>query len=791
MANQASTVNKVRQAVAVLAPAIVELGADPVQLHSYFDRLETVGNSRFLMLSPIAADALPRREIGPVTIHCQHATGASVPWTLLGRSIVPIGNDSARVDLTNARVIPKHGSPPPITSRHKHLSLVTPVGTRGSGGSDANVFPVVELDSDSCVVDVSTPFELGQFLPVVEIVGDSHVLRRCAASVFDVVPWCTPSGSRRFRCMLRLSENSAAQGSDLLEVVDDPTRVRRVLEFAAMSGTLGWFETPTAERGEARFVATERDALELVLYPPRAPASSRFIKIGFSLFACEYEAIVRVLQESQSHVRTAFPLNVRRGRSFRQEHRSARSPDDLRISFRNPVTGRPSEHPVTELSLHKLECDVVSDSELLWEGLPLDDAHLHDGERDIRLGEVRITSLVPHGHSRRVEIAIPQTHKELTSLIHSVAHPEVSQHDGHNFRNMLGIYKQAGLFAPHMRENLDPIVPQAKRVWHAIHHAGSDLVQTFVHGPADAPDGAGSILRAWEHGWVVQHLVNVSQQFNGAAGHVIIAMFDFVQRRPDGQHLVFFVKSDNRQMNSFHDRFMATSGTSEAAERRTVQFWKRPEGAGLLALDPDFRIGSMRRAHEPLVAHAAERVFGEHGSAALSFTPGEFQIPDTTQRFARAGVTRKRVASIVSAPRVPPLWAVIEEVTSQGVNFTWMLNASWLFPIHGALDRDHRGLRAALAHIVNKPGQSPTGDVFVNTAGDVDPLVLESAGFEKLADIYMYAMNRTGINRFYYYISDRYGEMDARTQQRQARRSGIRLSSGESLTSIAPKVRTG
>jgi hypothetical protein len=81
--------------------------------------------------------------------------------------------------------------------------------------------------------------------------------------------------------------------------------------------------------------------------------------------------------------------------------------------------------------------------------------------------------------------------------------------------------------------------------------------------------------------------------------------------------------------------------------------------------------------------------------------------------------------------------------------------------------------------------------VFVNTAGDVDPDVLASAGFEKLGDIYMYAMNRTGINRFFYYISDRYGEMDARTQQRQARRSGIRLSSGESLTSIAPKVRAG
>lgn len=790
MANQASTVNTVRHAVAALAPAVVEIGVDPVQLHSYFDRLETTGNCRFLLLSPIAADALPRREIGPVSVHFQHATAR---WTLIGRCIVPIGHDTARVDLTAARILPKHGTPPPITWRRKHLSLVTPTATRESGGSDANVFPVVALDNDSCVVDVSTPFELGQYLPVVEIVGDRHVLRRCAASVFEIVPWCTPSGNRRFRCMLRLSENAVAAASDLLETVADPTRVRRVLEFAAMSGALGWFETPRGDRGEARFVATQRDALELVLHPPREPASSRFLKVGFSLFACEYEAIVRVLQESQSHVRTAFPLHLRRSRSFRQENRSRRSPDDLRVCFRNPVTGRTSEHPVLELALHKLACEVVSDCDLLWEGLPLDDAHLRGTARDIRLGEVRVVSLTPHGRSRRVELAIqsPQTDRELTNFVHAVAHPEVSQHDGQNFRNMLGIYKQAGLFAPHMRDNLDPVVPQVKRVWHAMHQAGSDLVQTFVHGPADAPDGAGSVLRAWEHGWVAQHVVNVSQQFNGAAGHVLMALFDFVQRRPDGQHLVFFVKEDNRQMNSFHERFLATSGTSEASERRTVQFWQHRGGGADPALASDCRVSTMRRAQEPLVARAAERVFGEHGSAALSFIPGEFSIPDTARRYARLGVTRKRIASIVNAPRAAALWAVIEEIASQGMNFTWMLNANWLFPIHRAFDRDHRGLRAALGHILSKPRQSPTGDVFVTTAGDVDAQVLETAGFEKLADIYMYSMNRTGINRFFYYIADRYGEMDARTQQRQARRSGIRLNTGESLGSIAPTVRTG
>ena len=198
----------------------------------------------------------------------------------------------------------------------------------------------------------------------------------------------------------------------------------------------------------------------------------------------------------------------------------------------------------------------------------------------------------------------------------------------------------------------------------------------------------------------------------------------------------------------------------------------------------------MKATQEGMVARAAARVFGEHGAAAVSFLPGEFQISDTTKRFKNLGIIRKRSASIVSAKRLP-LWAVIEEISSQGVNFTWMLNANWLFPIHGALDRDCNGLKGALRHILRKPKQSPTGDVFVNTVGEVDEEVMRIAGFEKLADIYMYVLNRTGINRFFYYSSDRYGEVDVRTNQRQARRSGIRLRSGESLTSIAPKVSAG
>jgi hypothetical protein len=674
--------------------------------------------------------------------------------------------------------------------RRRQLALVAPIGIRGS---DTNVFPIIELDASSCVLDTATAFELGQHLPIIEIVGERQVLRRCAASVFEVIPWCTPHGSRRFRCLLRLSENEPSHDGGMLETVADPSRVRRALEFAAMSSTLGWYESANGNRGEARFFDAGRDSLGLSLYPPRDDqAGARALKVGFSLFAVDYEMTVRILEETSTDVRTAFPLTVRRGRAFRREQASAESTQDLRLKFRNPVSGMMSVYPVTQLSLHKLACEVGAHAELLWEGLPLEDAHLCSAERDIPIGELRVTTVAGHGRQRRVELTIknPERCGDLTKFVVSTVHSEVSVHDGHNFRSMLALYKDGGLFAPHMRDNLDPIVPQAKRVWHHMHQPNADLMQTFVHGPPDAPDGAASVLRAWEHGWVAQHIVSVSQQFNGAAGHLQLAFLDYVLRRSDGQYLLYFVKTDNHQMNAFNDRFIAATGTPEVLERRTVGFWHRLGSAREPHLDlGDCKVTAMRTSHEPVIARAAERLFGNHGALGLSFVPGEFGLPESEAAFKRLGLSRRRTSSVVMSGRGQPLWAAVEEHTSQGVNFTWMLNATWLFPVHGELDQGNHGLASALRHIVDKPKQTPTGDTFINSIGDLDAQTMQAAGFERIADVYMYVMNRAGLNRMFYFMSDRYGEVDARTQQRIARRSGIRLRSGESLTSIAPKVR--
>jgi hypothetical protein len=423
--------------------------------------------------------------------------------------------------------------------------------------------------------------------------------------------------------------------------------------------------------------------------------------------------------------------------------------------------------------------------QLLWRGLPLEDASLQSPHTTTSLGDLRVESIDGQGDSLRVEVAVVHAtaQQHLTDLLASVGHPNVSVHDGQDFRMILAMYKQAGLFAPHMRNNLDPILSHAKRVWHAMHTPGLELVQTFLHGPPAAPDAALSVVRHWERAWLSQHFVSVGQGFSGGTGQLQLAVVDYIQRRSDGQYYMFFVKSDNRQMNAFLERFLATTGTPEASERRTIQFWRRSGELGPWLTDSHegLRVGPMRASHEKLVSRAAERALGVNGASGLSLTPGEFYLPSTSQRFAQVGITRGRVCSIVSQGRLP-LWSVVEEVSSQGFNLTWMLNANWLLPIHPSSDSNHNGLRLALQHITQKPAQTPTGDVFINTVAEVDSQVLQDAGFEKLADVYMYTLNRSGLNRYFYYTSDRYGEVDLRTQQRRVRRSGIQLRSAASET---------
>ncbi|HMJ15279.1 MAG TPA: hypothetical protein VK524_27880, partial [Polyangiaceae bacterium] len=69
------------------------------------------------------------------------------------------------------------------------------------------------------------------------------------------------------------------------------------------------------------------------------------------------------------------------------------------------------------------------------------------------------------------------------------------------------------------------------------------------------------------------------------------------------------------------------------------------------------------------------------------------------------------------------------------------------------------------------PAQTDTGERFLNLPEGIDPARLAHWGFGKEAAVYLYAVTRAGIHRFFHYAARRYGEIDALAQRRERRRA--------------------
>ena len=167
---------------------------------------------------------------------------------------------------------------------------------------------------------------------------------------------------------------------------------------------------------------------------------------------------------------------------------------------------------------------------------------------------------------------------------------------------------------------------------------------------------------------------------------------------------------------------------------------------------------------------AAERCLGRDSAMALSMAARELELPDTSARFARAGLERARPCRLIEHEG-EVTHVLLEERTTPGVNLTWMLNATWVLPVHRG-DRGGAALRRALADVLARPAQAPTGERFVNAPAGLDRDVLRGVGFEHIASVEMFVLNRAGVHQFFQYATRRYGELDARAERRQRRSRG-------------------
>lgn len=777
----------VRLAARRLTPVVVDLGPGQPLLHSFVDSVQGRGRSARFMLSPIASNAIPKQSASWIQIS---STDEEQPWALNARKIEPLGATDAVVELRGARLVNNTEAPfdHGLTAANDSLILVVP------GGIDdraAYVFPISQISATACTVEATSPLEPSTELSLVEIIGDRRLLREASARVEETIPWLMPNGSRRFRCRLTLRPTQESGVTNLFDRVTDARQVRRLVDFAGMMTAVGWYEIPGKEQGTVRFLRVEQDSATLEVVSPDgfelAPSTS--IRIGLDIFAVHYEMVVRVLERHDNNLRVTLPLVLRRRRRHRRAERiPVPTEETVVLSFRNPATGHVEKRLVSDISFVGLSFPTNDSHDVLWSGLPLEQAELDWHGKRISLGDLDVRATVSGEHTRSCHTSITKpgiaNDPVLIDLLATLAHPDITVHGGQDFTSLINIYIKAGLFAPFMHRNLEPMVERAKSVWSLLHSKAPDVVRTLVHGPDHDPDGAVTVMRAWERAWIGQHLVSVNPEIDGTAGKLQLAYLDHILPRPDGHFLVFFVKADNRIMNAFYERFFATTGTPESVERNVVQLWSRKTENPETPAKPDhppasfhnhhksYRVRPLRPGDENLVSRSAIRLFGFITAAGLSLLPGELFLPDTSHRFSKAGLKRSRTCRLVTF-HSQPVYAIIEERMPPGLNLTWMLNSNWIIPIHPELDKDNLALFTALDHIIRSPSQSPIGDRFLNVPLRIPPDPLLRAGFEKEADVNLNVFSRAGLQHHFQYAASRYGELAARVLARNIRRVSL------------------
>jgi len=763
----------IEHATELLLPVVVDLGSSSFEAQLF--AIEREGEPR-VVLDPIAAQALPLDHEGLFTLS---SASPSETWSIRCSDIAHAGPQRAAISLRGMRFAAAD-HPPDVVRASDLLVLVVPGGIHD--GTDY-VFPITRIGADFCEVRCSTGFAEGTVLPVVEIIGDRRRLRTATAQVTRSTPLHGSDGTRAFACMLalgELEETASAGGDEQHDLVTASDEVKKLLKIAAMRQAELWLELPGQPRARGRFldIASDHAVIELETSAARRWLASRGPgRISVELFWVPHELDVRALDGDGPRLRIALPLILRRRRRHRRHARMS-VPDGygVELRYRHPVTGFVTCHPVTGISFYGVSFRIEAHGSVLWEGLPLEQAQLVWGGRLVSLGDLIVdtTRLDERGPicSAYTQDSRLVDDLDLIDLLAALAHPTLRVHDGSNFGALHQTYVKAGLFGPHMDRNLGPMFDEVAANWGILHTAARDVIRTFVNGPEGAPDAAVSVLRAWEAGWVAQHFVDASNERFGATGKLQFAYLDHLIPRPDGRYMIFFVKDDNPVMNQYFKRFFETTGTVEALSCTAVELWLRRDASQpALELDPTLTVQPCAPSEEIAVAHAAQRAFGAPAAAAISMVPGQLDLPDTRERLARAGLERSRDCVLVKRQgRIA--YAVLEERSSPGINLTWMLNATWIVPVHTELDTDGLALERALQLVVQRPAQTATGERFLNLPPDLDEGVLGRYGFAREAKLRFYVLNRAGLHRYIHYNAVRYGEVEAMVMKRERKKKG-------------------
>lgn len=752
-----------------LSPLVVEFGADAPLLDAYASELVGKGRSRALVLDPIDASRLPEAPAG--VIATLRSADPALPYVVSNVRLSATGRCQATASLARAVVekLPRRRAARFQARPEDPLVLVA-----GVDELDAHIFPIVDIGGDGCAVESAVPLGPGDVLDPVFVARDRRTLRRARATVLGVVVRRSPEGKVRYHCRLSLEESRIPDTAGPYDVLSEPARVLRVMDLAGALGVRARLVSPQGSIGvllgpihDAQIPLTIAGRHEA---GPRAVAAPRsLVRVAFDLFDVRYEADVRVVPKSVG-LSVTLPLIVRRRRRRQQPRVPVPPSARVSVSFRHPVTRARTVLPVTNLSAGGLAFTGSRVLDMLWRGMPLDDAELHAEGVTIGLGPLEVRATHAGDDELACHVAFLDgsvaDDPKLIALLASLRYPSLRVHDGRSFPEMLALYTNGGLLGPHMARNLPLLTPAIASGWRKLHHA-PDLAQTLVRIEGGQPVAAVSGVRCWEGTWSGQHMVALPGRKWREPAALHTSFVDHVLAREEARAMVVFVRVGNEGASAFFQRFLELEGSPEVGAKARLGLWSLAPDAGTSPdVDAAISLRALRRGDEAIVARGAERALGAIPASALSFVEGELSLPKTRKAFAAVGLVRERRVEVLTK-RGRVLAAVCEEKASPGVNLTFLLNATWILPVHDDLFEDAGALRAAVHAAMTRPPQTATGERFLVAPERVRTEVLRDAGYQLEAHVDAFSYNRAGLLRWYHYVHRTYGERAA-SQLRRA-----------------------
>ena len=731
-------------------------GDSAPQLSTYITNVTRLGTETFVHLGPIDVERV--------------RDGRAVIRSLDVDEPFEIYVDALQVNTRGEAVAPiSHARTKPLANRTKprmSMNATRPLAMMVHGeidGTDANIFPVTDISDDSCAIETTFAMSPGLTFPRVELVGERRTLRRASATVLGFTPRRLPSGSLRFRVRLQLtkSEDKAPRDYSLIdsrERLDKLFDVVSALQLPISLSVIDSRESEGHNKLSGRMSGQTRDTFQLTLERELVGNLRGRVRVSCEVFAVSYEFDVRVVDHHRRSITLALPLLVRQRR--RRQQRRFSAPEGLAVSFTHPATGERTTRDVLDVSYTGLSFLADESRDVVWDDLPLSSGTLTFQGRDIEIGDLEVRSVREVRGIRTCYVERKGSGSDDTAIVDlltTIAHPTLTTLRDARFEDLESTFEACGLMHGFMKQNVIAARSEVSEGFHAAtRDAASNIIRTTVHREASGEiDGTITVLRAWENNWLTQHFGVTGREGFRHVGDLQMSALDFMLPHPTTRFVSFFVHEKNKRMNSFYNRFFSLSGTEEAMERSGVRLFRLPREAAAKLANVDLqRETRTSAAQRTVIERGAEIAYGPSMAASVSLSAEHLKMRSLSKEYRRAGLERSRHVRVVNR-RGRAAYSVVTEHATPGLNLTWMLNGSWLVPIHGRPEDD--SLVEAASIVASRKSPTSTGDRFLMTPPDFPTEPLTALGFEHVLNANYYVMNRVGLHRYYHYIVDRYG----------------------------------